>query len=86
MNATTPAQTIQPRYLDVKSTAIYLSRTPGAVYELVAKRQIPFRRRGKKLIFDRQELDEYVHGLEGVDVVEAVGRTLNGGTIKELAK
>ena len=88
MRATTsqpmPAQ-IQPRYLDVKGAAIYLSRTPGAVYELVAKRQVPFRRHGAKLLFDREELDAYMHQLEGVDVREAVSRMWHGGTVKPLA-
>lgn len=70
------------RYLDVRCAAVYLGRTPGAVYELVAKRQIPFRRHGRRLVFDVVALDAWIAGLEGVDVKEAVARTLHGGTVK----
>lgn len=75
---------IQPRYLDVQAVAIYLSRTPRAVCELVAKRQVTSRRHGAKLVFDREELDACVHSKEGVDVREAVARTVNGGTVFEM--
>jgi hypothetical protein len=60
--------------------------TEGAVYAAVARRQIPFRRLGRKLVFDAVELDAYMHGLEGVDVSEAVARRLHNGTVSELAK
>ncbi|MCX6900864.1 MAG: helix-turn-helix domain-containing protein [Verrucomicrobia bacterium] len=86
MTPTTPVQIIQPRYLDVKAAAAYLGTTAGAIYAAVARRQIPFRRLGAKLVFDRQELDAYMHGLEGVDVAEAVSRTLNDGTVAALPK
>ncbi len=46
--------------------------------------QVPFRRHGAKLVFDREELDTYMHSLEGVDVHEAVARTVNGGTVFEM--
>jgi excisionase family DNA binding protein len=86
VNTATPApQAVAPRYLDAKGAAVYLGRTPGAIYELAAKRQIPHRRLGAKLVFDREALDAYMQGLEGVDVAEAVSRTLNSGTVAPLA-
>jgi hypothetical protein len=75
---------IQRRYLDVASTAVYLCTTIPALYTLVARRQIPFRKRGSCLIFDVFELDEYVHRLDGVDVDEAVARKKSGGTNRRL--
>jgi excisionase family DNA binding protein len=69
--------------LDVKGAALYLGMTEGAVYAAVARRQIPFRRLGRKLVFDAVELDAYMHGLEGVDVAEAIARRLHNGTVKE---
>ncbi len=59
--------------------------TEGAVYAAAARRQIPFRRQGRKLVFDAIELDAYMHGLEGVDVTEAVARRLHNGTVKEFS-
>jgi len=79
------ATTTERRYLDVKGAAAYLCMTEGAVYAAVARRQIPFRRLGRKLLFDAVELDAYMHGLEGVDVSEAVARRLHNGTVNTLA-
>jgi excisionase family DNA binding protein len=79
------ATTTERRYLDVKGAGAYLSMTEGAVYAAVARRQIPFRRLGRKLVFDAVELDAYMHGLEGVDVNEAVARRLHNGTVNEFA-
>jgi excisionase family DNA binding protein len=77
--------TTQRRYLDVKGVAAYLSMTEAAVYAAVERRQIPFRRLGRKLVFDSVELDAYMHGLEGVDVTEAVARRLHNGTMKDVS-
>ena len=73
------------RYLDVPGTATYMNMTSGAVYAAVARRQIPFRRQGRKLVFDAVELDSYVHQLEGVDVNEAVARRLHNGTVNDFS-
>ena len=86
MTPTTPTQTIQPRYLDVEAAALYLGMTAGALYKSAQRRLVPYRKKGKLLIFDVAELDAYMHQLEGVDVREAVSRALNGGTMTALAK
>lgn len=80
-SATTPGQTIQPRYLDVEAAADYLGTTATALYKSAQRRLVPCRKKGKRLVFDRVELDDYMHALEGVDVAEAVARTMNGGTV-----
>ena len=79
------ATTTVRRYLNLKGAASYLSMTEGAVYAAVARRQIPFRRLGRKLVFDTTELDTYMHQLEGVDVNEAVARRLHNGTVKDFS-
>lgn len=73
------------RYLDVESAATYLGMTPGALYASVARHKVPYRKVGRKLVFDRLELDSYIHSLEGVGVEEAVARALNNGTQSEIA-
>ena len=72
------------RYLDVKLAFIYLGTTPTAIYAAVARRLIPHRRFGRKLVFDKIELDTYIKALEGVSVDETVARTLHHGTIRAL--
>ena len=72
------------RYLDVGSTATYLGTTSTAIYAAVARRQIPFRRFGRKLLFDRIELDSYIKSLKGVSVEEAVARIQDRGTTRAL--
>ena len=72
------------RYLDVRGAATYLSMTDTAIYTAANRRQIPFRRLGRKLVFDTEELDAYMHQLGGVDLDEAVARRLHNGTVKAL--
>lgn len=78
----TQCAVIERRYLDVKSTARYLGATTNAIYAAVARRQIPYRRFGRKLVFDRLELDVYVKALDGVTVEEAIARLQHGGTVR----
>lgn len=77
---------VQRRYLDVKAAALYLGMTEGAVYAAAERRQLPFRKQGRKLVFDVMKLDAYIEGLEGVDVTEAVARRLHNGTVSPLAE
>ena len=74
------------RWLDVKGAANYLSMTETAIYTSVARRQLPFRRLGRKLLFDAAQLDAYLNGLAGVDVAEATARRLNNGTVRGLSE
>jgi hypothetical protein len=69
--------------MDVAGAAVYLGRTPEAIYKAAQRRLIPFRRLGKKLVFDTVELDRYMQALEGVDVAEATARLMHNGTIQE---
>ncbi len=78
--------TLTSRYLDVGGAAQYLSVTPDSIYKAAQRRRIPFRRWGRKLVFDPVELDAYIQGLEGVDAKEAVARMLHDGTVKGLVK
>lgn len=84
MKRTAPLPSPAARYLDTKSAAAYLGTTPGAIYASVARRLIPYRRFGRKVVFDKVELDAYIKALEGVSVDEAVARTMHNGTINPL--
>ncbi len=46
-----------PKFLTVAEVAALLRMKPRTIYELVARRKIPFRKPGGKLIFDTQEIE-----------------------------
>jgi excisionase family DNA binding protein len=49
-----------PRYLTVAECAVYLGRTPKAIYHLVADGSIPHMRLGRRVQFDRDRIDRWV--------------------------
>lgn len=81
--STPNSTTIRSRYLDVRGAASYLSMTENAIYVAVSRRQIPYRKLGRKTVFDTVELDEFIRRLEGVDAAEAAARKLHNGTVNE---
>jgi hypothetical protein len=44
------------------------ARSDMAVYQMVQRRQIPFRKLGKRLVFIEEELVEFVNGLDGCSI------------------
>jgi excisionase family DNA binding protein len=54
----------EPRLLDVRGAAQYLSTTVWCVRSLVWGKRLPVIRLGKKLLFDRQDLDKFVDSLK----------------------
>ena len=57
--------------LYVDGAAALLQKTPKAVYADVARRRIPFKKLGGRVIFLRSELEEFIKNLPGVSVEEA---------------
>ncbi len=49
-------------YLNATDAADFLGLTPSALYARVGREQIPYRRVGKRLLFDRRELRAWVEG------------------------
>lgn len=47
-------------YIDIKRLVDYLPLTKSTIYTMVNKKQIPYKKIGSKLIFDRDEIDEWV--------------------------
>ena len=58
------------RPLTTYEAANFIGRSPGAVRNLVARRQIPFRKVGGRLMFFQKELFEWVNTAPGVTVDE----------------
>lgn len=55
----------------VKDAAILLGTTKGAVYQLVARRTIPFRKLNGRVIFLKDELEDFLRALPGCRPDEA---------------
>ena len=62
--------------LDVTSAREFLGWTEKTLRARVARRQVPFRKFGGRIIFLREELEKFMQGLPGCGVEEAL---INGG-------
>ncbi|HUF93616.1 MAG TPA: helix-turn-helix domain-containing protein [Candidatus Limnocylindria bacterium] len=58
--------------IDVATVAAMLGTTEKAIRARVARRCIPFRRLGARIVFNRAELLDFLEKLEGVGVGEAL--------------
>jgi excisionase family DNA binding protein len=57
-------------YLALPEAATLLKRTIPAIYRMVGRRQIPYRKCGRRLLFKRSELEQYLDSLPGVKIEE----------------
>jgi excisionase family DNA binding protein len=46
--------------LDVDELSCYIRRSSGAIRKMVLRRQIPFHKPAGRLLFDREEIDQWV--------------------------
>jgi excisionase family DNA binding protein len=60
--------------LNVYRAAQVLGTSPIGVYKLVSRRQIPFRKNGRRLIFLRSELEQFLRGLPGMSLADLTTR------------
>jgi excisionase family DNA binding protein len=61
-------------YMNVDEAAGLIGRTAHAMYRLVARCQIPFRTYGRRLVFKRSELLEFLERLPGLTIEEFAHR------------
>jgi CelD/BcsL family acetyltransferase involved in cellulose biosynthesis len=69
-------------YLTVTEAAL-TSRTPKALRKMVERRQIPFRKHGKRIVFKRAEVEMFFDNLPGVSLEEARRRMAERGEREE---
>ena len=50
------------QYLSVDETAKFLNLSVPTIYSKVARREIPYMKRGKRLYFNRKDLETYLKG------------------------
>ena len=53
------------RYMDIGELTSYIKRTKGAVRNLVLKRAIPYRKQAGRLIFLKDEIDQWLQMAPG---------------------
>ena len=54
------------KYFNVDEAADFTGRTPDAIRRMVERGQIPYRKWGKRVIFVREELEEFLDNLPGL--------------------
>ena len=59
--------------LTTGEAAKLLACSPSALHKLVACRKIPFRKQGKKIVFLRSELEQYLNQLPGYRLEDVLG-------------
>jgi excisionase family DNA binding protein len=57
-------------FMNINEAAAFTGYTPTALYRKVARRQIPYRKHGWRLLFKRSELLEFLEALPGVRLDE----------------
>ena len=60
------------KLLSVRQTSEILGISEKAVYQRVYRRQIPFRKMGRRVLISQEELVDFLAGLPGVDVKQAL--------------
>jgi excisionase family DNA binding protein len=55
-----PQNEDQHKMLNIQEAAAYLNMTVAALYSLVSRRDIPVNKPGKRLYFDKNELNEWI--------------------------
>ncbi len=60
----------KPNILCVQGAADYLGLSTSTIYTKVSKMEIPFRKRGKKLYFLEEELENFIRGGKAVSIEE----------------
>ena len=64
--------------LDVSETAEVLGRSENAVRRMVERRQIPYRKAGRRVLFLESELKAFIEGLPGLSLEDVRERAKAG--------
>ena len=62
------------KLLNVEEAAEMLGRTLHGIYRLVERRQIPFRKDGRRVMFVESELEQHIANLPGTRLDDVIGQ------------
>jgi excisionase family DNA binding protein len=66
------------RLLDVPETAAMLGRSENAIRRMVERRQIPYRKSGRRVLFLESELKAFIEALPGLPLEDLRAREKAG--------
>lgn len=61
------------KYLNTTEVGALISRTPGAVRNLVLRQKIPYRKPAGRLMFIKSEIEDWVENAPGMTIKEING-------------
>jgi excisionase family DNA binding protein len=62
--------------MGTSAAAVFMNCTDAAIYKMVARQAIPYRKKGKKLLFLRSELEQFLRELPGLRLEDLATRDL----------
>ena len=65
VTAPAPPPAAVPHYLTIDEVAAMLRCQPSTIYQYVHKKKIPFRKRGRQLLFEAGEIDQWTKDCAG---------------------
>jgi excisionase family DNA binding protein len=69
---------MRDRLLDVPETAAMLGRSENAIRRMVERRQIPYRKSGRRVLFVESELKAFIEALPGLPLEDLREREKTG--------
>ena len=67
---------MEKEVMSTSAAAVFMDCTTTALYKLVSRRVIPYRKKGKKLLFLRSELTQFLRELPGLKLEDLAARDL----------
>ena len=64
------AAPVQDKLLSIDSAAALLGLSPRALYHRVARRSVPFRKLGRKVVFSERDLLAFINDLPSFEPLE----------------
>jgi excisionase family DNA binding protein len=67
---------MEKEVMSTSAAAVFMDCTTTAIYKMVARQAIPYRKKGKKLLFLRSELAKFLRELPGLKLEDLATRDL----------
>jgi excisionase family DNA binding protein len=67
---------MEKEVMSTSAAAVFMDCTTTAIYKMVARQAIPYRKKGKELLFLRSELAKFLRELPGLKLEDLATRDL----------
>ncbi len=65
------------QYLTITELSEYVKRSKPAIRMLVLRRALPFRKVAGRLLFSKEEIDQWIQMSKGIGIDEILGERMN---------